>query len=552
MAHAVKRRFNLIRPSRLRRRRPSPVHSAELFERRVLLSGTVSVVPTDGGTTVVEGGAIDSFTIALDVMPTGPVDVILDSSGDQVQLSVDGGASFGSFRSVTLSDVTPVTVLVQGYEDGIVEGTHSDTVVPFILNSADPVNYPFSTVIPTLDVTVEDPPSAPTAGVEGVVVNGNAQNRNRSGIASLAMTFDQAVSVSDAAALRIVNQTRGTTIDLSDVALSGNGSSRVTWELAGLKFHDGRYTAELPKSEVTTIAGGTLDFTHTFAFHVLHGDVSGDTQVNFDDTQPLTMNFGAQGDAYISGDADGDGTVDFNDTAPQSQNFGKTLEELTYDFGDAPETGTSFQTMSVTGGARHVVTGNVLFLGASRDSETDGLPAGEYADEDGVTVDSLIVTESATVTVNASAAGFVNGWIDFNQDGDWDDPGEHVMANVAVIGGDNSLQIPVPADAVPGGAWSRFRLTGTAGYGPGGLAPDGEVEDYLLTISDPIAELTGTVPDGEEFAQSSPTEELSLRSTSVRLPRRLQWIDLRESPPLLFRLDFSLFDTLRSGRIRRR
>jgi hypothetical protein len=39
------------------------------------------------------------------------------------------------------------------------------------------------------------------------------------------------------------------------------------------------------------------------------------------------------------------------------------------------------------------------------------------------------------VTVTASAAGMLDSWIDFNNDGDWDDPLEQVFTMLAVGGG---------------------------------------------------------------------------------------------------------------------
>ena len=133
--------------------------------------------------------------------------------------------------------------------------------------------------------------------------------------------------------------------------------------------------------------------------------------------------------------------------------------------------------------------GNTLFLGADRDAEADGQPdataSGDGADENGVSVVPLVRGTSVAVTVTSSGAGFVNGWVDFNADGDWDDPGEQVFTDQPVVAGPNGLQIAVPAGATLGSTFARFRLTGSAGYSYFGLAPSGEVEDYQLTVVDP-------------------------------------------------------------------
>jgi hypothetical protein len=47
----------------------------------------------------------------------------------------------------------------------------------------------------------------------------------------------------------------------------------------------------------------------------------------------------------------------------------------------------------------------------------------------------------------------------------------------------NDLAISVPAGATVGATFTRFRVTSGAGYSYTGLAPDGEVEDYGLTIT---------------------------------------------------------------------
>ena len=77
----------------------------------------------------------------------------------------------------------------------------------------------------------------------------------------------------------------------------------------------------------------------------------------------------------------------------------------------------------------------------------------------------------------------LNGWIDFNADGDWDDSGERVVVDQVLENGANNLTVSTPTNATTGASYARFRLTGTPGYTHFGLAPDGEVEDYRVTIA---------------------------------------------------------------------
>ena len=53
---------------------------------------------------------------------------------------------------------------------------------------------------------------------------------------------------------------------------------------------------------------------------------------------------------------------------------------------------------------------------------------------------------------------------------------------MSVSPGDNVLCFDVPSWAADGTTYARFRLSTAGGLLPTGLADDGEVEDYQLTI----------------------------------------------------------------------
>ncbi len=189
--------------------------------------------------------------------------------------------------------------------------------------------------------------------------------------------------------------------------------------------------------------------------------------------------------------------------------------ETARDFGDAPAEwggGTTWFYSTGTAGARHVL-GTGVYLGACADAEVDGqpvdrIPGGDDLsasprvdgtctagdDEDGVVFTSaLIPGQPANVDVTASAACNLSAWIDWAGDGDWSDPGEYVFANQPLGAGVNNLVIPVPATAVPGTVWTRFRCTTDAFIFYLNEATDGEVEDYALVVG-PLADY-GDAPD---------------------------------------------------------
>jgi uncharacterized repeat protein (TIGR01451 family) len=161
------------------------------------------------------------------------------------------------------------------------------------------------------------------------------------------------------------------------------------------------------------------------------------------------------------------------------------------DFGDAIDP--TYPTLLASNGARHtVLILNNPTLGPTVDTEANGAPsAGANGDdttgsddENGVTFGSLIPGEGGSVTITTGATGgFVNLWIDFTGDGDWNDPGEHVVTE-QLLGGNASagLTFAVPIGTTPGNAPSRARISSQAGLGVSGLAADGEIEDHLAPI----------------------------------------------------------------------
>jgi hypothetical protein len=161
---------------------------------------------------------------------------------------------------------------------------------------------------------------------------------------------------------------------------------------------------------------------------------------------------------------------------------------LTADFGDAPA---FYPTLISESGAQHTATGPTL--GATRDSEANGTHSananGDGADEDGVTFGTVQVGQlGASVTVNVQGgAARLDAWIDFNADGSWGGPGEQIFDNVAVSVGNNVLSFDVPSWAADGVTFARFRLSTAGGLGVRGLASNGEVEDYAVTIVPPVA-----------------------------------------------------------------
>ncbi|MCO6456859.1 MAG: DVUA0089 family protein [Pirellulaceae bacterium] len=160
------------------------------------------------------------------------------------------------------------------------------------------------------------------------------------------------------------------------------------------------------------------------------------------------------------------------------------------DWGDAPDL--PYPTLSARLGPSHLIVPGFT-LGDLINSEFDGQPnataSGDGATDDGVTFTTEIYPAySATMRVTANGisvnrAGFLDAWIDFNGDGDWNDAGERVANSLALSNGVNFIDFNVPSTARVGQTVGRFRLSTTGGLGTTGPAADGEVEDHLVTIS---------------------------------------------------------------------
>lgn len=166
-------------------------------------------------------------------------------------------------------------------------------------------------------------------------------------------------------------------------------------------------------------------------------------------------------------------------------NFPATNPQADQDFGDAP---------IVYGSPAHDIVAG-LRLGA-----TNSIDAGPYnspnangdSGDDGVTVPPLNQTYQSTFQVAAAGAGGrLQGWIDWNGDGDFNDVGEQIASNLVDNGpGDANPTSGVIGIAVTPSAFTttaqtfaRFRWSTALGLGPAVFAPDGEVEDYAVTIS---------------------------------------------------------------------
>lgn len=233
-----------------------------------------------------------------------------------------------------------------------------------------------------------------------------------------------------------------------------------------------------------------------------------DNDVNGDDNGADV--FGLIASAPVTLTAAGEPTADDGDNnSNMTVDFGFRLAPFAtlFDFGDDPDTAlntssNNYQTVALDQGAAHRISAGGPFLGDCVDAD-DGQAQGLLADlddlnnsgsrfgvctnnddEDGVTLPaSLVPGQNAAiqVRVNAVAACTVVGWIDFNRNGAFE-VGEQIVNQNAGAGSTLNLNPLVPANAVPGVSYARFRCGTVVSANPLGIDTTGEVEDYRVQI----------------------------------------------------------------------
>ena len=161
------------------------------------------------------------------------------------------------------------------------------------------------------------------------------------------------------------------------------------------------------------------------------------------------------------------------------------------DYSDAPISGTSY------GDATHTIVSGIQ-LGANIDADAgslasanaDGDDTDGTDDEDGISSLPALTETNTTYTVpianiSAQGSGTIHGWIDVDGSGSFD-ADEYASSTVTSGAVQSDLNWSFSDLMSAGTTFARFRLTSDGSINantPSGLATDGEVEDYPLTVS---------------------------------------------------------------------
>ena len=244
-------------------------------------------------------------------------------------------------------------------------------------------------------------------------------------------------------------------------------------------------------------------------------------------------------------------TVDAYGQASDGEVEDLYVERRGAEYGDLPDltagTGPNdFQTLEQNDGPRHgVPVTPLVYLGSLIDSDADGQPNGDSTgddddtpqadDEDGIIfLTPLVPGEEARLSITAvnndpanTANIFI--WTDWENDGTLD-PVTPTSGATTIAAGDAlngeviTFNVPASASFAEGNAFWRFRITTDAeitATTPGGLADDGEVEDYLV----PVFKVGNLVWEDRNHNGLQDEEEIDLGIEDVRVVLRFGGVD---------------------------
>lgn len=150
--------------------------------------------------------------------------------------------------------------------------------------------------------------------------------------------------------------------------------------------------------------------------------------------------------------------------------------QIDEDFGDAP---------SSYGNPIHTLI-NGIRLGATNTDDTgpfNSSTAAGDAGDDGIILPALTENQTVTITANVTGnGGYLQGWIDWNGDGDFDDAGERIATDLQDTNSSGTIDVPVtvPNNPTTNPTFARFRWSTIAGIQSNTAVGDGEVEDYQV------------------------------------------------------------------------
>ncbi|MGB7325692.1 MAG: right-handed parallel beta-helix repeat-containing protein [Rubripirellula sp.] len=479
-----------------------------------------SVVRNLGSGIVVDasGASIVNSTLSTNTGTTGGgLQVVGDSTIALVQSTIFGNtAEIGGGVSLADEVTQPVTI-----DNTIIAGntgtvSHPDLSLPFISTNVD---IAFSLVGDSSDTVLTE---SQTADENGNLIGHDAANGGSDVIDAL---LGPLVASGVDAALVHLPSASSPAIDAGDDAraIDSSGADLIS-DARGLPFQRISGTVDMGAVE-SQIATPIIVWNDPADIPV--GTALGQNQLNATTQSPGTFAYTpVEGTVLDLGDDQVLTAVFTPDdlTVYQETTVTVSLDVVDLlDRGDAPD---SYGTLIASNGAAHHAS--PLSLGELFDGDVDGQPTpaadGDGADDDGVVFMTPIFTganaTTASLLVTVSANSKLDAWIDFDADGTFDDTTESLFgaSSLSLVTGVNVVPFSVPSGATAGDTFVRFRISTNGGLMPNGIAADGEVEDYAVTIladsvpTDAVVSVTGSqitlVRDGDDLVVNRRTVEV--------------------------------------------
>ena len=206
-------------------------------------TASATVTPTGGTTVLAEGGATDTYSLALGTQPTGANQVVISLIPDaQVTSSIVGGKVYFAAAAVTtgtgLSAGTarawndPLVITVTAVDDSVAEGAHTGNITHQI-DAATTASEFLGVAIASLPVFISDNDTAgmtvsPTSGL--VVTEANGANKT----ATFTVVLTSQPTAGIAIALSSSDSTAGTVSPSSLVFTAGNWNVAQTVTVTGV------------------------------------------------------------------------------------------------------------------------------------------------------------------------------------------------------------------------------------------------------------------------------------------------------------------------------
>ncbi len=446
----------------------------------------------------------------------GSGNLISGNEGNGIEITGNANSVQGNLIGTDQGGTSPLGntgrgVLISGSDNEV--GTNSGNVIS--ANALEGVGIAGGTASGNLvQGNVLGGPSAALGNRDGVLIvdasgnsiggaNSNVRNQitnnSRDGVRVTGETADgnsiRRNNIFDNQQLGIDINGDGASANDSDDADTGANQTQNTPDIASAT-RDGSNNLTLTYAVSSTTANAAYPLTVEFFF----ADVDGEEGQDFIGSDVYTAANAGAGktitfDAAVGAFIDDAVVATATDASGNTSEFSASVVVIDggFDFGDAEDP--AFPTLEASVGARHAIVPR-FFLGATIDAEADGQPTANADgddldgnnDDDGVAAGTLLIpgiptTIEVTVTDPDGIGGFLDAWIDSDGDGMWTHPDELIVASQPVTHGTNFVSVTLPASPMAGPAAARFRLSSAGSLSPLGMAPDGEVEDYILTIA---------------------------------------------------------------------